>query len=94
MRPTMKLRVTRGVVVSAALIAGAMATGCSTRSADINAIRMNPSPEVMTLFERPTDVRNAITLMWDENLRMANQDLGRVFFFNKPSRLTPEPIPH
>ena len=90
----MKMSVTRAAAVSAALVAGALATGCSNRSADINAIRMNPSPEVMTLNERPTDVRNAITIMWDENIRMANEDLGRFFFFNRPSRLTPEPIPH
>lgn len=75
-----------GVVV---LIAG----GCSSRSADINAIRLNPSPEVMTLHERPTDVRNTITVMWDENIRMANEDLGRFWYWNRPSRLTLEPIP-
>ena len=90
----MTVSVTRAAMVSIGLVAGALASGCSSRSADITSIRMNPSPEVMTLHERPTDVRNAITLMWDENIRMANEDLGRFFLFSRPSRLTLEPIPH
>ncbi|MDX2147356.1 MAG: hypothetical protein SFZ23_07515 [Planctomycetota bacterium] len=54
-------------------------------------IRMDPSPEVDTLYQREVDIDNALTLTFDENLRALNQDLGRFFLLDRPSRLTLEP---
>ena len=46
-----------------------------------------------TLYEREEDIDNALTVTFDENLRMAVEDLGRFWYTDRPSRLTREPIP-
>lgn len=56
-------------------------------------IRRNLTPELDTLHQREVDIDNALTITFDENGRMFTQDLGRAFLLNRPSRLTPEPIP-
>ncbi len=56
-------------------------------------IRGDATPELATLYQREADVDNALTVMENENKRMFLQDLGRVFYTDRPSRLTREPIP-
>lgn len=65
--------------------------GCETTREDD--IRADLTPELETLHERQADMDNSWTLMMDENGRMFMQDLGRAFYTNRPSRLTPEPMP-
>jgi hypothetical protein len=57
-------------------------------------IRGNLTPELRTLHERKVDQQNAIALTFDENGRMFNEDWGRFWMTDHPSRLSPEPIPH
>ncbi len=80
------------------LSAGAALTGaCASEDASYSAakqIQSNPTPGLQTLAQRPVDVDNAIAITNDTNLRMANEDLGRMFFFDRPSRLTFSPMPH
>ncbi len=81
-----------GVVAAAAL------AGCTTATsqADHNQaeqIRADLTPELDTLYQRPDDVYNSLTIMADENGRMFWQDLGRAFYTDRPSRLTREPVP-
>ena len=86
----MSRRVSLALSVSAAaslLIAG----GCQSSKA--RDIRMNPTPELDTLAQREVDVDNALTVTFDENIRMFKQDLGRAFYTDRPSRLTRETIP-
>jgi hypothetical protein len=65
--------------------------GCTTtREEDIHA---DLTPELETLHERQADMDNSWTLMMDENGRMFVEDLGRAWYTNRPSRLTPEPVP-
>lgn len=85
---------TRRVMVLAGVLAAGLFGGCNARTANIHAIRLNPSPEVSTLYQRRADVLNAITVTFDENWRMFNQDLGRALYWDRPSRLTPETMPH
>lgn len=59
-----------------------------------DSIRSNPSPNIRTLSQRPEDVSNAMTVTFDEDFRMFNEDLGRAFYTDRPSRLTKEPVPH
>jgi len=40
------------------------------------------------------DIANTLAFTRDTNLRMLIQDLGRVFYTDRPSMLTPEPMPH
>lgn len=71
-------------------------SGCSSSNkldAKAKELRGNPSPEVTTLYQRQSDVDNALTVTFDENLRMAKEDWGRVWLTDRPSRLTPEPVP-
>jgi hypothetical protein len=86
----MSRRVHLALAVSAAamvLVAG----GCSSSKA--RDIRLNPTPELDTLHQREVDVDNALTVTFDENIRMFKQDLGRAFYTDRPSRLTRETIP-
>ncbi|HZW08955.1 MAG TPA: hypothetical protein VFF69_03550 [Phycisphaerales bacterium] len=77
--------------------AGALA-GCSTATsqadhAQAEQIRADLTPELDTLYQRPDDIYNSMTIMADENGRMFMQDLGRAFYTDRPSRLTREPVP-
>lgn len=76
------------------LIAGACAlSGCGSGDARLDEIRADPSPDIDTLYQRPTDIDNAMTVTFDENLRMFWQDCGRLMLFDRPSKLAREPIP-
>lgn len=77
--------------VGAALVVG----GCSSSSVSeslASEYQMNPSPELDTLHQRPIDISNRMAITTDENLRMLNEDLGRVFLLERQSRLSPMPI--
>ena len=69
--------------------------GCAgdTASARYAAVRDNPTPELDTLYQRPVEIDNRLTLTTDENLRMFVEDWGRFWLLNRPSRLTREPVP-
>jgi hypothetical protein len=86
----MRIRLTLAAV--ALLGAGALCgcTGSGARASndpETQQIRRNPTPELTTLYQSDDDIQN------NENKRMLNQDLGRVFFFDRPSRLAREPVP-
>lgn len=87
----MKLFRTCRIVLGLAAVASLAA--CSTTSADPMTIRADPTPELMTLYERPSDVANNLAIMVNENRRMFWEDLGRALYWDRPSRLTPEPMP-
>lgn len=63
--------------------------GCTTSKYD--EICADLTPELETLYEREVDMNNSWTMMLDENGRMFIQDLGRAFYWDRPSRLSPEP---
>jgi hypothetical protein len=82
------------VVCLAATAALLCAGGCSSSAADeqLSDIRWSPTPEVMTLTQRPADVRNQLTVTTDTNLRLLNRDLGVLFLLDRPSHLSPAPL--
>ncbi len=57
-------------------------------------IRANLTPELATLDQTPLDLLNQEALMINTNLRMAHDDLIKVFYLDRPSRLTQLPMPH
>lgn len=65
--------------------------GCETSR--YQQVKDDATPNLDTLHQRPEDVDNALVTTFDENGRMFWEDLGRAFYTNRPSRLTPEPIP-
>lgn len=91
----MRLNMFKAVVGSLGLAALAMG-GCSYNSVseeEASAIRADPTPELDTLYQREVDIDNTLAVTFDENLRMMNQDLGKVFLLDRPSRLTSMPMP-
>lgn len=87
---------TSSLVVACLLAAGAASLGgCAsdTAAARDAQVRANLTPELYTLYQRPIDADNRIALTLDENLRMANEDLGRFWLLDRPSRLAREKIP-
>lgn len=65
--------------------------GCETSRYE--QVKADPTPNLDTLYQRPEDIDNSVTTTFDENGRMFWQDLGRAFYWDRPSRLTREPIP-
>ena len=86
-------------VVPCVLLAG-LAAGCSTttegitHAGDIDSVRANPSPAMVTLADRNEDRGNVIAKMKDTNLRLMREDGARALQVNRPSRLTPVPTPY
>lgn len=72
----------------------AAASGCNSQSSRLAAYRANPTPELDTTSQRRHDMDNRMTVTNDTNLRMFNEDLGRMFFLDRPSRLSPKPVPY
>jgi hypothetical protein len=95
MRSTTSLLRSTITVAALAVVVAAPLVGCQSE-ADRRAarIRRNLTPELDTLYQREDDIDNVLALTFDENGRMILQDLGRAFYTDRPSRLTPEPIPH
>lgn len=84
---------TRRLIVAAVLSCGlAGIAGCASPS-QYEQVKADPTPNLDTLYQRPEDVDNSLVVTFDENLRMLNQDMGRFWLTDRPSRLTREPIP-
>lgn len=86
----MKIRCCALLLAAPLLLAGCASNTAAGRDAEV---RSNLTPELQTLSQRPSDVDNKVTLTTDENLRAANEDLGRLMLFDRPSRLTRERQP-
>ena len=78
------------ILTGAGLLGGCTSTG----NARLDDVRSDPSPNVDSLYQRPEDIDNAMTVTLDENWRMFWQDMGRVWLLDRPSRLSPEPMPY
>lgn len=50
------------------------------------------TPEMAGIAETPDDVRSNMAVVGNVNLRLASDDLGRIFLFDQPSTLSPYPI--
>lgn len=74
----------------AALLVG-VSGGCE--SSRVDEVRADPTPDLETLYQSQDEIDNALTRTFDEDGRMFWQDLGRVFYVDRPSRLTREPVP-
>ena len=86
-------------------ITGAMLTGCATSArhggsaadnsrihASLGSILGDLTPELQGLHERPVDVYRNLAIVKNAHLRLLSDDLGRTFYTNHPSRLTPYPV--
>jgi predicted small lipoprotein YifL len=56
-----------------------------------DSIKGNPSPELMGMNERPMDVERNLAVNGNQTSRMFWSDLGRMWFADEPSPLSPYP---
>lgn len=85
-------RTNRSRLVALALVSGALlATGCASKRDRLSEFRENPTPELVTMNQRPDDVRNLSALIRNEHKRMLVRDWRYLWLLDRPTRLTPEP---
>ncbi|MCH2145876.1 MAG: hypothetical protein MK082_12135 [Phycisphaerales bacterium] len=83
-------------IASAALLGSITllaATGCksSTDHYSYSAITANLTPELQGIAERPVDVHTNVAVAENVNWRLMWGDLGRVWYMDRPSILSPFP---
>ena len=89
--------VRRSMLCTLALVGGGLGAGCASEDYSYEAareIRGNATPNLDTLTQRRVDIDNAVAVTFDTNGRLFNEDLGRFMLFDRPSHLTPTPMPH
>ena len=79
------------VIAATALLTGCKGSG-DPENVSYSAISGNLTPELMGLAERPIDVDRNISVAANQNQRAFWGDLGRAFYTNHPSTLSPFPI--
>ncbi len=90
------IRTRRFAVLSLAGLAVVL-TGCQNPASPWSRdgrIRANLTPELNTLDQTDVDVKNQLALLTNENLRMARDDWLKIWYLDRPSRLTQFPMPH
>lgn len=80
--------------IAAIALVGASMLGCNAQQSRTVSYRQKPSPELDTLSRRHDDIDNRLTVTNDTNLRMLNEDIGRFFLLDRPSRLSPTRVPY
>ncbi len=89
-----RARTTAAAIAStAALMLVACSSGQIKHAGDAGKIRSHPSPAMMSLAKRPSDNYNTLAISKDTNLRMIWEDGARLLYIDRPSKLTPKPIP-
>lgn len=85
-------RTTRTRFLALGIVAGALvATGCSAKRDRLAEFRANPTPELVTMNQRPDDVRNLSALIHNEQKRMLVRDWRYLWLLDRPTRLSPAP---
>ena len=71
-----------------------MLGGCSSDPSDVSfdAITSDLTPHLVGLTERDVDIDRNIAVITNQNDRMVWGDLGRMFLWDRPSRLSPYDI--
>ncbi|MGD9693038.1 MAG: hypothetical protein AB7G17_09645 [Phycisphaerales bacterium] len=84
----------RPLILTATALLSVTLVGCSAQQSRLAAYRMNPSPDVDTLSKTHDNIDNRLTITSDTNFRMLNEDIGRALLLDRPSRLSPIPVPY
>ncbi len=76
------------------LLAAASVTGCQSNPNDVsfNTVKGNLTPELQTLDESNQDVDRNLAVNFNQDFRMFWSDLGRAFYTDRPSYLSPMPV--
>jgi hypothetical protein len=79
--------------LAAGLGTAARLVGCGGGTSHYS-IRTFPTPEMANLAQTHVDTQNSYAIMANYNIRMMNSDFLRAAYWDRPSRLTPLPMPH
>lgn len=85
----------RTTVLGTILFSGIVSlAGCATDPEDVSykSISRNLTPELQGVTERGIDIDRNMAVTSNQNLRMMWGELGRMWLFDKPSRLSPYDI--
>lgn len=88
----------RGASAVLSVVALVAAPGCSSTAKDpttnvsYGALTSDLTPELRATTERPVDVDRHLAVMKNANWKSFWNDLGRTFYTDHPSRLSPYPI--
>lgn len=93
MNPNLSLRRRSKLALCSAGVLLACSLGACTSNEKYEAIKEDPTPNMLTLNERVEDADNAWTVSRNENWRMFWKDMGRVWMTDRPSRMAREVIP-
>jgi hypothetical protein len=85
------MRIARTALVSLALVTGLCTVGCSSdpMATDFKSIKSDLTPELQGVTERPVDIDRNIATTFEQNGRNFWNDLGRAFYVDRPSILSP-----
>lgn len=84
--------IVRAVFASSLTLAGlSLFVGCAD-GGRTHAYRMNPTPEIETQAGTDDENVNRIVMTHDTNFRVLKDDAARMFFLDRPSRLTPNRV--
>ncbi len=88
------MRIFAGLILGA--LSGAVLVGCSSPSSpydvSFDAIRGDLTPELRAMTDRLVDEQRNMAVAYNQEKRMLFDDLGRAFYTDHPSRLSPYPI--
>ena len=88
------MRILAGLILGA--LGGAVLVGCSSHSnpydVSFDAIRGDLTPELQAMTDRRVDEQRNWAVANNQNKRMFYDDLGRAFYTDHPSRLSPYPV--
>jgi type IV pilus biogenesis protein CpaD/CtpE len=90
MKKTMPDTTTLGRTLLLGFAAAAL-IGCAKDPVSYKTIAGDVTPDMQGYVERPVDVDRHLVYTNNTNLRAASDDLGRAFYTDHPSRLTPFP---
>ncbi len=88
------MRIFAGLMIGAL---GAVLVGCSSSPSSpydvsVDAIRGDLTPELRAMTDRLVDEQRNMAVAYNQNKRMLFDDLGRAFYTDHPTRLSPYPI--
>lgn len=82
----------RAIAAGSLLAAAGACVGCS--GGPVDGYRLDPTPSAMTMSENGNEVANLTTTTFDTNFREMNEDVARLLLIDKPTLLSPKPVPH
>lgn len=79
-------------LLAAAVLAPLAGCNTDTERGQLDATRLNMTPDVATHTRSRDQVDNQVFYSFDHNIRSLQEDVGRLLLTDRPSRLSPLPV--